>query len=216
MPGISPECDSGHHQACAERPMECRCPCHMHTQELLRKQVVEKQRGPKAVPRGRARRIPEVARPPIDVKAEAHEELQNTCETCGLKHPSTKHFCTQCGSKLCLGQYCQRCEAPCDALDKFCGECGWNLKSPISAPEPTVTTVRSNPMPDMTARLSLPPVEGDPTNGKPAPLPPGIVVGFDVPVEPKEQTEPEDPLLRLVREAEAKGLKPTFGVRVSE
>jgi hypothetical protein len=204
MPGFSSECSTGQHKACTDPVGHCRCLCHEYTQELLRKEVIDKPRGGK-VPRGRRGR----SQQPIAVAERAlsapreKDDLRNTCPSCQKQHPDSKHFCTECGSKLCLGTFCQRCEEPCDALDKFCGLCGWRLADPMTASAPALTetvTARVNPMPNMKLRLSLPPVEGDPTNGKPSPLPPGIAA-LEVAIP-----EQEDPLLRLRRQAIEQGL----------
>lgn len=209
MPGFSEACSSGKHAACVEAVGVCRCSCHPYTQELLRKDVIGKPYGPKSK-RGKNRQS---ALAPVQALPEpAGEELQNTCETCGKKHPSTKHFCTDCGAKLALGTLCQRCEGVCDALDKFCGECGWRLAEPIPPEAQELAPARVNPMPDIPSRLEIPPVDGDPTNGKPAPLPPGIAVRAEVLIE---ETPVEDPLLRLKRQAQEQGLLPRPVTNVS-
>jgi hypothetical protein len=183
MPGISQECEVGHHAACAIG-LECRCGCHQHTQQLIRK-------GPaKADPKGGIRRnvrakvkealakLPPA--PPVLSSQDEATEVYNTCPKCKIRAKATDQFCRKDGTKLCLGRPCNRCEAPCEEADDFCWACGWNLGDTFQ--EPT----------DVSPAESLSP------NGTP-PLSTSLST---------EEAPKEDPIVRLQRIAREQGLLP--------
>jgi len=130
MPGISVECETGQHAACA-MGLECRCPHHAHTQELMRK-------GPnKGDSRGGIRRklkgkitdavqaLPEV---------EAVPELKSLCPGCKAEQRGTDVFCRSCGARLQVGKQCFGCGAPQEPTDNYCWQC--SLKCGEKPPEP--------------------------------------------------------------------------------
>jgi hypothetical protein len=173
MPGLGVECATGAHAQCSERAGECRCPCHAHTQALLRKG------NPKPDRKGGIRRkvkMPQVPAVPVPqtflAEAESVEtELHNTCPKCRKKFRPTDQFCRDDGTKLCLGKPCPRCEAPCDEPDSYCNQCGWRLSE----------------IPPKTIEVSAELAES---------------------LQEQLASEREDPLLRIRREAQEKGLLP--------
>src|ERR1700675_4027158 len=163
MPGFGAESMSGAHAQCSERPGECRCSCHAHTQALIRK-------GPhKGDPKGGIRRkikMPKVPAVPgiIEVEAQpAETELHNSCPKCHTRAKTTDQFCRKDGTRLCLGKPCPRCEAPCEEPDVFCWGCGWKLDETVPKEamqeRPTLTSL---PAPGAPSReVLLPPEPGE-------------------------------------------------------
>ena len=116
---------------------ECRCGCHAHTQQLLKKKT------PKADPRGGVRRrltkaekdqMNQEARQlqtgPIEIES---NEVHNTCPKCGAHAKPTDSFCRRDGTRLMVGKSCLGCQAPLDGDDLFCWACG--LKAGAKPPE---------------------------------------------------------------------------------
>ena len=192
MPGFGAECMSGAHAQCSERPGECRCTCHSHTQALIRK-------GPnKGDPKGGIRRkikMPVIAAVPGIIEAEqpAESELHNSCPKCHARAKPTDQFCRKDGTRLCLGKPCPRCEAPCEEPDVFCWGCGWKLDEAVPKEAMTARpTLTSLPAPGAPSReVSLPPEPGE------------------IEVVSTAETPPaEDPIVRLRRTAREQGLLP--------
>src|SRR5271156_1701851 len=98
MPGFSEACESSCHAQCAEPPGQCRCICHNHTKELMR-------RGPaKPSGKGGVRRkikmpnVPAVPQQPMHLIAEREPEaeeteLHNSCPKCRTRWTPTDVFC---------------------------------------------------------------------------------------------------------------------------
>lgn len=201
MPGFSTECQGGIHNACMEAAGSCRCSCHPWTQALLRAGPA-KPSGKGGIRRNLKKNITAAvaALPQIDAPIiEDSLEVKNTCPKCKAVYKETDAFCRKDGTKLCVGKPCNRCAAPCEESDEYCFACGWKLSEtppPPPAPEPL-------PMPG----LSLTPTIN---------LPPGALTteerilpqGGHVEVMPLESNPPEDPFLRLKRQAREQGLLP--------
>jgi hypothetical protein len=185
--------------------------CHTHTQQLVRE-------GPKPPEgKGGAKRKPAIQKqinkkvkellPPAAVEftpdPEPDIELRNACPKCHAIYKATDVYCRKDGTKLCIGKSCPRCFAPAEELDAFCWQCSWNLAEippPNLNPEPNPLPSWQSPSPtldlppghiDRSAILDLPPFEE--TIASPAPSLPA-----------------EDPIVRLLREAKAKGLIPVL------
>ena len=138
MPGISAECQSGAHEQCS-MGFECRCPHHLHTQQLLKKPR------PKSDPRGGIRRkLPKEITSQIEGYAEPVLEVQNTCPKCGAKARATDVFCRLDGTRLAVGKQCLACGSPCDPDDKFCWQCG--LECGKKPPEPEIESPKEDPV----------------------------------------------------------------------
>lgn len=217
MPGFTAECTQGLHGECHNR--DCRCSCHDWTQELMRqKQPQPGAPAPPKSPRGTRAALP----PKVVTIPERRPNKPNRCPKCKKKYPREENFCRRDGAKLLLGNLCQRCGEGTNAGDKYCFACGQNLEAGMEAPPSTPTIPQSilPPLPPLPAAqptrsaVTLPDmqsVRSRPTpDSAPAPLPPGVSV-IDVSVE-SEQTEQEDPLLRLQRRAREQGLLPNAGV----
>ena len=181
MPGFGAECMSGAHAQCSERPGECRCSCHAHTQALIRK-------GPnKGDPKGGIRRkikMPKVPAVPgiIEVEAQpAETELHNSCPKCHTRAKPTDQFCRKDGTRLCLGKPCPRCEAPCEEPDAHCWQCGWRLADPLPE-QPTMELLTPQSQPSRETQSGEIEVSSSPT------------------------TTAEDPIVRLRRTAREQGL----------
>jgi hypothetical protein len=190
MPGFGAECMSGLHAQCSERPGECRCGCHAHTQALIRK-------GPnKGDPKGGIRRkikMPKVPAVPgiIEVEAQPESELHNTCPKCHTRAKPTDQFCRRDGTRLCLGKPCPRCETPCDEPDEFCWGCGWKLSDPLPE-QPSIESLTPQASIDSsTVRQARSPLPGEIE----------VVLAPEVPAA-------EDPIVRLRRQAREAGLLP--------
>lgn len=99
---------------------ECRCACHPHTQQLVRK-------GPgKPDPKGGIRRrLPKQIADAIGAlpEVESVPEVHNTCPKCGAKAKATDQFCRKDGTRLALGKQCLGCGAPGDPDDAYCWNC---------------------------------------------------------------------------------------------
>jgi len=54
------------------------------------------------------------------------------CPSCTTKNPDTKKFCRECGAKLIL--ICSQSGSETIPGDKFCGECGKDLREPPEEP----------------------------------------------------------------------------------
>ena len=151
MPGISYECESGAHEQCA-MGLECRCPHHQHTQELLRKG------GPKLDPRGGVKR--NVRRKAVDIPSLLPDlveapptELHNTCPKCKERAKITDQFCRKDGTRLCMGKPCERCAAPCEEEDFHCWQCGWKLGDPMPVMETEIHSNGHRPVEDIKREL---------------------------------------------------------------
>ena len=192
VPGFGAECMSGAHAQCSERPGECRCTCHSHTQALIRK-------GPnKGDSKGGIRRkikMPVVPAVPgiIEAAEQPESELHNTCPQCHTRAKPTDQFCRKDGTRLCIGKPCPRCEAPCDEPDVHCWGCGWKLDQPVPKEQiPARSTLTSLPPSSAPSReVSLPPEPGE------------------IEVVSTAETPPaEDPIVRLRQIAHEQGLLP--------
>lgn len=187
MPGYSSECESGAHGQCAERPGECRCICHAHTQALIKKGPA-KASGRGGIRRKGGARDAEIVIPKPGMQfvpePEVPVEIHNTCPKCGTRAKATDSFCRKDGTKLCLGKPCVRCEAPCEEADVHCWQCGWKLSD-------------QPPPPDLSPSLTLPPSNGQE---------PGSIAVESSPSNPAATTE--DPIVRLQRIAREQGLLP--------
>ena len=54
-----------------------------------------------------------------------------TCRNCGKTNLPEKRFCVECGNRLELS--CTACNAPIEASEKFCGNCGVRVAEPQAA-----------------------------------------------------------------------------------
>ena len=206
MPGFSPECVSGAHAGCS-MGTDCRCECHPHTQMLLRKPV-PKQGDPRGGQRRKRLRqnitdkVLEMAArdavgAPTLVSGTALDSVD--CGACQAKCGVTDNFCWKCGRRL-LGKECERCGLGGESSDVFCRQCGWRYGEKIPQPTPETTSASLPRLtPEQEARL----LGGLPARtSTPAALSnSGAPTSFET-----EIPEQEDPLLRLRREAVARGL----------
>lgn len=202
MPGFSEACQGGVHQQCMERPGECRCICHQHTQALM-KAGPAKPSGKGGVRRNLKQnitaKVAAVAAQPnpgrIEIEESESLEVKNTCPKCKTVAKPTDVYCRKDGTKLCLGKPCERCSAPCEEQDAHCWACAWKLGE---TPPPRELA----PLP--TPGLSLAPTVS---------LPPGAMSSEErllpqhVEIQSAESTPPaEDPFARLQRLAREQGL----------
>jgi len=193
VPGFSEACQSGMHNACAERAGECRCQCHPITQALVKAGPV-KSGGKGGVRRKLKQNITAAvaAVPQLpEIIEEDSLELKNTCPKCKAVAKATDKFCRKDGTRLCLGKPCERCAAPCEEQDSHCWACGWKLGEAVPAAE-------LSPLP--RAGLSL---------DKTPSLPPGVeelIHPGSVEVVTDMPAAGEDPLSRLQRMARESGM----------
>jgi hypothetical protein len=189
-----------------ERPGECRCICHKHTQELM-KAGPAKPSGKGGVRRNLKKNIAakvEAVRallpdtPVVDVEPEDSLELKNSCPKCKAVFKPTDKFCRKDGTPLCLGKPCERCSAPCEEPDMHCWACGWKLGETV--PPPPQPSPLPRPGLSLTPTVDLPPGAAEIMNGQPG----------SVEVLAAESSPPpaEDPFARLRRQAQEQGLLP--------
>lgn len=190
MPGFGAECMSGAHAQCSERFGECRCPCHTHTQELMRKGTAKSDKRGGFKRRGKTSDAALVIPIPMQQAEQPEIEIHNTCPKCHTRAKTTDQFCRKDGTRLCLGKPCVRCESPCDEQDEFCWQCGWKLADPLPMQETT-----------------LPPPPSLPSNGQQSNAPrPSQNPGDIEVVSAAEAPTAEDPYVRLKRIAQEQGL----------
>lgn len=65
--------------------------------------------------------------------AEAGNDQQPTCETCGPRPEPDAVFCSTCGTLLIHPALCRECNAPLEPGGHFCGRCGTALEAATPA-----------------------------------------------------------------------------------
>jgi hypothetical protein len=185
----------GAHASCA-LGFECRCPCHAHTQALVKKGA------PKPDARGGVRRKQlkqniaeaiEALPPGVPAAEEVPVEVYNSCPKCKTRAKPTDQFCRKDGTRLCIGKPCPRCEAPCEEEDAHCWQCGWKLSDQPPVQE---TVIASPAHPELAARIER----------SQAALVKQSSPGTIEVVSADEAAPAEDPITRLRRLARDRGL----------